>query len=229
MEEAERIVSATTLYVCDTQPIIIEGLHRVLQDASDFTIIGSSSNSAEAVKQIQVLQPQIVFLDQSYSGFKMGFRLLSEVRGAAPGCYPILWIYDLPEVECFRALQLGARGILKKSLPVTAILECLRAVSRGQVWMEHAVPKHSSDSNRKQPPRLTPREREIVQCLCRGLRNKQIANELSITAGTVKVHLMHIFEKAGVKDRFELAAQARRLLGTPTTVEGVAPSPAPTE
>ncbi len=68
-------------------------------------------------------------------------------------------------------------------------------------------------SERKLNPRLTPREREIVTCLCQGMRNKQIAAELSITPGTVKVHLMHIFEKTGVKDRFELAVQARKLLG----------------
>ena len=60
---------------------------------------------------------------------------------------------------------------------------------------------------------MTPREKEIVHHVCGGLKNKEIADALSITAGTVKVHLMHIFEKTGVKDRFELAVHGRRLLG----------------
>jgi DNA-binding CsgD family transcriptional regulator len=63
-----------------------------------------------------------------------------------------------------------------------------------------------------------------VHWLCKGLRNKEIAGELSITPGTVKVHLMHIFEKTGVKDRFELAVHGRRLLGLePETAVGNAP------
>ena len=75
-------------------------------------------------------------------------------------------------------------------------------------------PEQSGDgSDRRSAPRLTPRERQIVHQICEGRKNKEIAQELSITAGTVKVHLMHIFEKTGVKDRFELAIQGRKLLG----------------
>ena len=61
--------------------------------------------------------------------------------------------------------------------------------------------------------KLTPREREIAICVCRGLRNREIGERLTITPGTVKVHLMHIFEKTGVKDRFELALRGRQILG----------------
>ena len=71
----------------------------------------------------------------------------------------------------------------------------------------------SAPSDRRSSPRLTPREKDIVHHVCGGLKNKEIAEALAITAGTVKVHLMHIFEKTGVKDRFELAVQGRRLLG----------------
>ena len=67
--------------------------------------------------------------------------------------------------------------------------------------------------DRRSSPRLTPREKEIVHHVCVGLKNKEIAEALSITSGTVKVHLMHIFEKTGVKDRFELAVHGRRMLG----------------
>ena len=77
-----------------------------------------------------------------------------------------------------------------------------------------AHPDQSPDgADRRSAPRLTPREKQIVHQICEGLKNKEIAEALSITAGTVKVHLMHIFEKTGVKDRFELAIQGRKLLG----------------
>jgi DNA-binding NarL/FixJ family response regulator len=109
---------------------------------------------------------------------------------------------------------LGARGILRRTLPITTMYECLRTVGQGNLWLENSI----SDQvvgflNRRSTARLTPREREIVRSVCRGLKNKEIAELHHITPGTVKVHLMHIFEKTGVKDRFELAVQGPRLLG----------------
>ena len=216
-------MSVTTLYVCDTQPIVIEGLRRILHGVAEFELIGYETRAVSALPEIQSLQPKIVMLDQAGGGLKMAFRLLADIRTLAPGCYLILWVYDLPEIECFRAVQMGARGVLKKTLPVISILDCLRSVARGHIWLEQAVSSASASGKTKPLPRLTPRERQIVSCLCRGLRNKQIAAELAITAGTVKVHLMHIFEKTGAKDRFELAVQARQLLGFEPVDEVPAP------
>src|SRR6185312_14621207 len=100
------------------------------------------------------------------------------------------------------------------SAAIATIRTCLRAVSQGEVWIENSLSDRSvSVLDRRAAPRLTPREKDIVQHVCGGLKNKEIAEALSITAGTVKVHLMHIFEKTGVKDRFELAIQGRKLLG----------------
>jgi two-component system nitrate/nitrite response regulator NarL len=134
------------------------------------------------------------------------------VKNSAGNCQPVLWVHDLAEVDCFRALRFGSRGILKKTLPVEALIDCLRAVARGDVWIEGS-PELAPNGTDRRAPRLTPREKQIVQQICEGQKNKEIAQALSITAGTVKVHLMHIFEKTGVKDSFELAIQGRKLLG----------------
>lgn len=219
----------TTIFACETQPIVIEGLQRVFAANPEFVLAGSTPTYADALVRIPPLQPLIVLTDQS-GGLKLLLRFLGDLKSAAPEAFPVLWISELAESECFRALQLGARGILKKTMPVTALLECLRTVRRGDVWMENTFPNHMAGFlHRKQVPRLTPRERDIVRCLARGLRNKEIAAELAITPGTVKVHLMHIFEKTGVKDRFELAVHGRTLLGPedddlrpPAGVPGVA-------
>lgn len=216
----------TTVFVCESQPVVIEGLKSVLAGAEDLSLIGSANSLAEAAGMLATLEPNIILLDQA-GGLKQTFRLLTDIKSSLPSCLPILWVYELAEVECFRALQLGARGVLKKTLPVQAILECLRAVAKGNVWIEQSVSSRVAGLlGRRQAPRLTPREREIVRCLCRGMRNKEIASQLSITPGTVKVHLMHIFEKTGVKDRFELAVHARKLLGLesePDLLEPAAP------
>jgi DNA-binding NarL/FixJ family response regulator len=136
------------------------------------------------------------------------------MRAVAPGTHGVLWVNDLAEMECLRCLQAGARGIVKKTQPVSVLLECLRTVVSGSLWLEQSIARPSQTfAAKRTTPRFTPREQEIVHHVCRGLKNKEIAESLKITPGTVKVHLMHIFEKAGVRDRFELALQGTKLVG----------------
>jgi DNA-binding NarL/FixJ family response regulator len=124
----------------------------------------------------------------------------------------VLWVAELSDMDSFRALQMGARGVITRTQSIETILECLRAVGEGNVWLEA--------SNRGAAPRthggtrITPREREIIELVCRGLKNKEIAEVMTITPGTVKVHLMHIFEKTGARDRFQLALQGQQILAS---------------
>jgi two-component system nitrate/nitrite response regulator NarL len=202
-----------TVFACESQPIVLEGLAKVLASCDDLDYIGASSGLTDALDAIRRQQPNIILIGQT-AGLKVVFQFISDVRNTSSSCQPILWVSDLAEIDCFRALQLGARGILKKTLPVESLLECLRSVGRGDVWIEGSLSDQVVGAlDRRSAPRLTPREKEIVHHVCGGLKNKEIAEALHITAGTVKVHLMHIFEKTGVKDRFELAVHGRRMLG----------------
>lgn len=192
---------------------MLEGLSKVLSNCDDLEFIGAASGLTEALDALKRQQPIVVLIGQT-AGLKAVFQFISDVRSASSTCQPILWVNDLAEIDCFRALQLGARGILKKTLPVESLVECLRSVGRGDVWIEGSLSDQVVGAlDRRSAPRLTPREKEIVHHVCGGLKNKEIAEALRITAGTVKVHLMHIFEKTGVKDRFELAVHGRRMLG----------------
>jgi two-component system nitrate/nitrite response regulator NarL len=205
-------VNRVSVFACEAQPIVIEGLAKVLSAGEEFEYVGSASSLVEALDFVRERHPDVLLIDQS-AGLKLVFQFISDVKSTWPRCQPVLWVNDLAEIDCFRALQLGARGILKKTVPVASIILCLRAVSQGEVWIESSLADNNGMLERRSAPRLTPREREIVHHVCVGLKNKEIAEALSITAGTVKVHLMHIFEKTGVKDRFELAVNGRRLLG----------------
>lgn len=206
-------MSAHRLFLCESQPVVVEGLAGILAGNPDFEIVGCAPNPIEAIQRISDLEPDLVLVDQA-SGIRPVFTFLTELKIVCPAARAVLWIVDLAEIECFRALQLGARGILRRSLPIPTMLDCLHTVAKGNLWLENSI----SDQvvgflNRKSSNRLTPREREIVRAVCRGMKNKEIADHLHITPGTVKVHLMHIFEKTGVKDRFELAVQGPKLLG----------------
>jgi len=204
-------LSRISVFACESQPIVLEGLAKVLAGCEDLDYLGSAPALGETFAAVRQSQPDIVLLDHS-AGLKAVFEFVADVKNAAPRCQAVLWVHDLAEVDCFRALRCGARGILKKTVPVEALVDCLRAVARGDVWIEGS-PEQSPQDPERRAPRLTPREKQIVQQICEGLKNKEIAQALSITPGTVKVHLMHIFEKTGVKDRFELAIQGRKLLG----------------
>lgn len=209
----ETLVNQLTIFACESQPIIAEGLAKVVSGCEDMVYLGSAGDLSDALEAVRVHHPDVLLVDQS-GGLKVVFQFIADVKSTWPRCQPVLWVNDLAEIDCFRALQLGARGVLKKTLPVEALLECLRSVGRGNVWIESSLPTNIGSTERRVAPRLTPREREIVHHVCAGLKNKEIATALTITAGTVKVHLMHIFEKTGVKDRFELAVHGRRMLGT---------------
>ncbi|MEP6536474.1 MAG: response regulator transcription factor [Bryobacteraceae bacterium] len=107
---------------------------------------------------------------------------------------------------------------MRKSAPVSQMLDCLTRVANGEIWLEKSVDSiEAGNEERFRTPRITRRERDIIEHLCRGLKNKEIAEALDITPGTVKTHLMHVFEKTGMKDRFQLALHGRQLLDSAET------------
>jgi len=103
--------------------------------------------------------------------------------------------------ETFRLLKAGAHAILCKSDPTAKILECLRTAAEGRVWIGDLASGESSHSRSQ----LTSREQQILELIQRGFKNKDIAEELGIREGTVKIHLRNIFEKTGVRSRHALA------------------------
>jgi DNA-binding NarL/FixJ family response regulator len=203
-------LGSISVLVCESQPIVIEGLQKVLGETTDLVFAGAVSRHAEALEAIQRVHPDIVLIDGS-TGLTSAIRLLGHLKASGPA-QPVLWVVDLPEMDAFRALQMGARGIVRKTLPPAVLLECLRAVGAGQIWMQE-TDQVAEFLQRKDASRLTPREKDVVRLICRGFRNKQIAENLHITPGTVKVHLMHIFEKTGLKDRLALAVHGSGLVG----------------
>lgn len=207
--------------MCEPQPIVIEGLKKVLAETTDLFLAGAVSRPAETLEAIQRIPSNVVLLDAT-GGLTAAFRLLSHLKSAAQ-TYAVLWVVDLPELDAFRALQMGARGIIRKTLPVGKLVDCLREVAAGRIWMQESE-QLADFLQRKEATRLTPREKEVVRLICRGMRNRQIAENLHITPGTVKVHLMHIFEKTGLKDRLALAVHGADLAG----VEAPASTPAST-
>ena len=200
-----------SVFACEPQPIVIEGLRKVLADCEDLAFAGSVAKIVYVMEAVQRLRPDVALIDLS-GGMAAALRLIAALKTACPGCSAVLWVVELREMEAFRAFQMGVRGVVRKTLPVDQLVECLRQVGTGKVWVDASdqVPEFLK---RKDGSRLTPREKEVAHLVCQGMKNRQIAENLHITAGTVKVHLMHIFEKTGLQDRLALAVHGRELVG----------------
>jgi two-component system, NarL family, nitrate/nitrite response regulator NarL len=205
------VVNPISVLACEAQPIVIEGLEKVLSSCDDLVFGGSVRSIGDAFETVIRVKPDVVLIDIA-AGLTSALRLVSSLKTASANTHGVLWVVDLPEMETFRALQMGVRGIVRKTLPVSHLLECLRLVGSGKVWMDDSE-EVTAFFQRKEGSRLTPREKQVVALICRGMKNKEIAENLHITPGTVKVHLMHIFEKTGLKDRLALAVHGRELVG----------------
>ncbi len=194
--------------VCDTQPVTAEGIRGLLQGAVDLRLC----EVAESLSQIQALierwKPDVLMIDKAF-GIQALLEWLGDVRltlpaeAVLPGI--VVWGVSVTEAEALRLLQLGVRGILRKSASVGVVLACIRTVAAGRSWMEDSVFRDSTRSDRYPRSELTAREQQVLELVEQGCKNKEIAVELGIRPGTVKIHLKHIFEKTGVRGRYGLA------------------------
>jgi two-component system nitrate/nitrite response regulator NarL len=203
-----------SVYACESQPVVVEGLRRALEGDARFEFAGVAARTREALAAVLARAPDIALVDHEDDP-AAALELVEELGKALSRTHAVLWVRSLEDLRASQALQAGARAILVKNRPLEILLECLRVVARGHLWFENGArePAGEREPGRRRAPRLTPRERQVVTLLSQGLKNTEIARALEISPGTVKVHLMHVFEKTGARDRYELAIRSRRLLG----------------
>lgn len=194
----------TRVGICESQPITAQGLRAVLAEAGDMELTHFAASLADAAKLLRDGCPEIFVLDKSFGAHAV-LNWLSRWREAGRPCAVVVWGHSISEPEALRLLQRGVRGIVRKSAPVAKVLACLRAVARGTSWMEDELLRDVVSTPRHSRSELTPRERQVLELVEQGLKNKEIARELGIRPGTVKIHLKHIFEKTGVRGRYGLA------------------------
>jgi two-component system, NarL family, nitrate/nitrite response regulator NarL len=128
----------------------------------------------------------------------------------------VIWGIGINESEALRLLQAGARGVLRRTSEPELLVTCLRSVASGNTWLEDGIFGDTEKLNNPRRSQLTPREHEVAEQVEKGLRNRDIARNLGIQTGTVKIHLKHIFEKTGVRGRYGLALNGLREKGTLT-------------
>jgi len=193
-----------TVGVCETQPLTSEGLASVLSTQPDFEFVGAVHALSEADALQQRACPRVLVLDKSF-GVQLVLEWIAEHRGLRPATSIAVWGLSISEAEALRFLQIGAKGIVRKTAPAEVLLACLRAVAGGTSWMEDSLFRESARQEKYPRSELTPREQQVMELVEQGFKNKEIARQLGIRPGTVKIHLKHIFEKTGVRGRYGLA------------------------
>lgn len=199
-----------SVFLCDAQPIVHRGLEALLHSREDLVLAGGCASIAELGVQIRHANPGILLIDRSF-GLHTVMEWIGGARKTFPSLRVVIWAASVSDVESFRALQAGARAIVNKSAPIESLFSCLNAVARGEIWTENLNADGESALGRARSRPLTPREQEVAALVSKGMKNREIAEALGIATGTVKIHLMHIFEKTGIRDRFELALHGLRL------------------
>jgi DNA-binding NarL/FixJ family response regulator len=205
---------AKTVAVCDTQPVTSEGIRTLLGESGDMRFQQATDSLARAAEILRTSPPSIFLLDKAF-GMQVILDWLAGLR-SNPLMDPcsrtgiVIWGVSVTEAEALRFLQAGARGILRKTAEVPMVMSCLRTVAAGRSWMEDCVFRESGRGDRYPRSELTSREQQVLELVEQGFKNKDIAQDLGIRPGTVKIHLKHIFEKTGVRGRYGLALNGLR-------------------
>lgn len=195
--------------VCDTQPVTAEGV-RTLLSGSDMRFAETAGSLAEAQDLVDRTAPDVMMIDKAF-GMQAILDWLADLKSNEEKPTAIVvWGVSVTEAEALRFLQAGAKGILRKTAGIPVVLACLRTVALGRSWMEDCVFRDSARADRYPRSDLTAREQQVLELVEQGCKNKEIATELGIRPGTVKIHLKHIFEKTGVRGRYGLALSGLR-------------------
>ena len=203
------------LVVADDHPLILDALQQLFSLESDFQLLACCRNGAETIQAMKAYQPDVLILDIRMPG-QDGLAVLREMRQEHCPTRVVLLTAGLEEHEALEAVRLGAHGVVLKEMASHLLVQCVRKVHAGGQWVErHSVSRaletmlRHQDGLRDVTGLLTPRELEIVRLAAQGFRNKRIAETLSISLGTVKLHLHHIFKKLPIDSRLALTLYAR--------------------
>ncbi|MFM2429705.1 MAG: hypothetical protein RLZZ511_918 [Cyanobacteriota bacterium] len=206
------------ILLVDDQDLLRQGLASLLALEEDLEIIGQASNGNEAIAQATELQPDVILMDVRMPVCD-GVTATQEIHQRFPWMrILVLTTFDDDEY-IWQSLQAGALGYLLKSTPSSQLANAIRTVYQGHSQLGPSIASKvfaQMNSQPVEPPttdhRFSDRETEILQLLGQGLNNKEIAQQLYLTEGTVKNHISRILAELGMRDRTQAALWAQKYL-----------------
>ena len=202
--------------LADDNALFREGMASLLQRCGDdVQVVGQAKDAAEAVRKTSLLRPDVVLMDLSMP-LGGGVEATRQILEMSPGTAVCMLTVSEQERDLFAAVRAGARGYLAKSVELTVLATAIRTLSDGGALVSphlardllNAFAQFSPPTRDTATDKLTPREREILALVGRGMSNPEIADRLVIAENTVKVHLRNILDKLQVHSRAQAAAIA---------------------
>jgi DNA-binding NarL/FixJ family response regulator len=191
----------------DDHPLLSEGIATIINSQPDMELVSQATTGTEAIQRYREHQPDVTLMDLRLPDLS-GIDAMIAIRTEFPEARIVMLTTFEGDVEIQRALQAGARAYLLKNMPPNEIVDVIRQVRAGKKRVPPEVAaqlaEHMSDED------LTSREVEVLQKVAGGNRNRDIADLLFISEETVKVHIKHIMDKLGAKDRTQAIAIAVR-------------------
>ena len=200
------------ILVADDHPVVLDGLVAILGTQPDFDVVGTASNGLEVVARASDLRPDVLLLDLEMPEMD-GVQALETLRANGITSRVIVFTAFDTDERILGAVQAGAEGYLLKGAPREELFEAIRVVNEGgsllqPIVMTKLLRQISQRDEAKVVEPLSPREREVLQLMARGLQNKEIAAELVISERTVKFHVSSILGKLGAGNRTEAVTMA---------------------
>jgi two-component system response regulator NreC len=211
-------VMTTTIVLADDHAILLSGLKAILSLEDDLTVIGEAKDGHEAVSLAKNLQPDILLLDIHMPKLD-GLSALPAIKTQAPNTKVIMLTSMENEEYLFRVIQAGGSGYVLKKSADEELLAAIREVQQGGAFVRPKVAQMlaadylervEAGDELPEYEHLTPREKEVLQHVAKGLTNQQIADQLIISVRTVETHRANIMDKLGFKNRAELVKYAMR-------------------
>ena len=191
----------------DDHPLLREGIAAIVNNEPDMTMVAQASTGREAIQQYRAHQPDVTLMDLRLPDMS-GIDTMIAIRSSFPDARIVMLTTFEGDVEIQRALAAGARGYVLKSMPPRELTDVVRHVHAGRKQIPPAVAAQLAEHLGEES--LTERERDVLQHVAAGNRNRDIGEILSISEETVKVHMKHIMEKLGASDRTEAVTIAVR-------------------
>ncbi|MFY9852521.1 MAG: response regulator transcription factor [Terracidiphilus sp.] len=193
--------SCIHVVIADDHSIVREGLSAVINREPDLEVIAEARNWLEAVDKVLQHRPDIAVLDLHMRGMEPADGI-AEIRRKYPESRIIAYSAFSTDEEVYQVFCAGARGyVLKGESGREDLIQCIHAVSRGETWVHPLAA--GGLAARATTQNLTPREIDVLHLMVVGKSNKEIGSALSVTEGTIKVHVNHILTKLGVAGRVE--------------------------
>jgi DNA-binding NarL/FixJ family response regulator len=194
-------VTDLRIVVVDDHPVVRAGLRGILEGSPGFSVVGEAADGLAALEVVAATRPDVLLLDLRMPLLD-GASTIERLAATWPGVRVlVLTTYDQDQ-DILRAVEAGATGVLLKDAPREELFRAVRAVARGESVLAPGLTARLMD--RWRAPKVdapTERELEVLRLVARGLTNRAIGRQLSISEATVKTHLVHAFDKLGVDDR----------------------------